>query len=295
MIRIERHDIRTIAEEYFNLLNDWRKRLTKRSSLYALASVYPQKLRELILCEPGGLEKCRNHTGVAGTIFPDAYNAFFYNYYVDDAKTVNVAQWLSKRLKIRVCPYCNRTYTFTVEKEHTHSGRVVRIKPEMDHFFPKSNAKYQHLALSFYNLIPSCPICNHVKGKEQIDYHPYAGHLAKGGEPYFEVQMNNPNDNGIFPDNPIVTIQNSNKNVDILALKELYLGHSDYVKELLDKIQAYNHSLYEPLINSFQMAGKTSEYVDKLIWGTSVDVTELDKRPLSKLTHDILRQFNVLD
>lgn len=291
MIRIDRYDLPIIAEEYLSLLNDWRKGLKRKSSLYSLAGVSPEDLRAQILCEPARLESCPNYTGINAKIFPEAYKAFFYNYFVDRAKTVNIAQWLSKRLKIRVCPYCNRTYTFTVNK----NGKGRRIKPEMDHFYPKSNVKYQHLALSFYNLIPSCPICNHAKGEELIDYHPYVGHIANGGEPYFEVLRNTPSQNGdLFPDNPVVAIQNPNKNVDILSLNELYRGHSDYVKELLDKIQAYNHSLYEPLINSFQMAGNTSEYVDRLIWGTPVDVAELDKRPLSKLTYDILHQFDIL-
>ncbi|MBD5235794.1 MAG: hypothetical protein HDS61_05165 [Barnesiella sp.] len=295
MIRINRYDIQTIAEEYFNHLDNWRKKLKLASPLFPFAGISYRTLRELILCEPAKLANCQNHTGIDAEKFPEAYKAFFYSYFVDNTKTVNIAQWLSKRLKIRVCPYCNRTYTFTVKKRR-RNGKVVRIKPEMDHFFPKGNANYKHLALSFYNLVPSCPTCNHVKKDKQIDYHPYVGHLDGKEDPYFEVTVKSSTSDGcIFPNNPVVKIQNSNKNVDTLVLDELYKCHSDYVKELLDKIQAYNHSLYEPLINSFQTTGNTQEQIDKLIWGTPIDDSQFDKRPLSKLTYDILRQFKVLD
>ncbi len=283
--------MQAIAEEYFNLLNAWRHKLPSKSSLHPLAKVTDKELRALILCPPEQLASCPNHPKIKSDIFPKAYANFFYNCFIDNARTVNIAHWLTKRLKIRVCPYCNRTYTFTVEKVYQNTGKVVRVKPEIDHFYPKSNKNYQHLALSFYNLIPSCPICNHAKKDEIFDYHPYVGNLASVGEPYFEVTLK---DGGIFSDNPVAVLNNAPKNADTLALNELYEGHTDYVKELLDKIQAYNHSLYDPLITSFQMEGKTAEYIDQLIWGTYVDATQLDKRPLSKLTHDILRQFDIL-
>lgn len=60
-----------------------------------------------------------------------------------------------KTLDLKTCPYCNRNYTFAVDE---NSGK---LRPEIDHFYPKSI--YPFLAMSFYNLIPSCSICNHTK------------------------------------------------------------------------------------------------------------------------------------
>ncbi len=292
MIKIERYNLQHIAERYFSMLNDWRLNQSN-SRLSELAKIPVQQFRELILCPPGKLGTFIDQTGIDTSVFPPAYGAFFYNKFVDGATKENVSYWLSRQLNVRVCPYCNRTYTFTVKK--CRNGKVTRVRPEFDHFYPKSNPRYRHLALSFYNLIPSCQICNHVKIDHLIEYHPYIGSVASGGEPYFEVQVSGTQRNDqLFPENPVVLIKNPDKNTQVLALDELYKVHTDYVKELLDKIQAYNHSLYDPLISSFQMSGKTADYIDRLIWGTSVDTTQFDKRPLSKLTHDILHQFDII-
>ncbi len=61
-------------------------------------------------------------------------------------------------IDLKTCPYCNRNYTFIVDEE---SGK---LRPEIDHFYPKSI--YPFLSMSFYNLIPSCPICNHTKSSK---------------------------------------------------------------------------------------------------------------------------------
>jgi len=70
-------------------------------------------------------------------------------------------------LDLKTCPYCNRNYTFLVNDE------TGKLRPEIDHFYPKSI--YPFLAMSFFNLIPSCSICNHTKSnivKENLD-NPY--------------------------------------------------------------------------------------------------------------------------
>jgi len=37
-------------------------------------------------------------------------------------------------------------------------------------FIPK---KYPLFALSLYNLIPACAVCNNIKGEHEISFHPY--------------------------------------------------------------------------------------------------------------------------
>lgn len=59
---------------------------------------------------------------------------------------------LSKESKLRTCPYCNHSFSITIDE----SGRGFR--PSLDHFYDK--ARYPHLGLSLYNLIPSCSSCN---------------------------------------------------------------------------------------------------------------------------------------
>ena len=81
---------------------------------------------------------------------------------------------LCKKINLRVCPYCNRQYIFTVKnlkKEWTD-------RPQLDHFFVKSI--YPFLSCSFYNLIPSCPFCNEGKGDEEEEtIYPYIEEFGK--------------------------------------------------------------------------------------------------------------------
>ncbi len=65
-----------------------------------------------------------------------------------------LAYWLQSQLGVKVCPYCNRMYTTT-------SYGKKRTRPEFDHFYPQS--RYPYLAVSLFNLIPSCNICNKLK------------------------------------------------------------------------------------------------------------------------------------
>lgn len=67
----------------------------------------------------------------------------------------STAYWLQRQLGVKVCPYCNRMYTITLFGEN-------KIRPDFDHFYPKS--KYPYLSVSLFNLIPSCSMCNTKKG-----------------------------------------------------------------------------------------------------------------------------------
>ena len=59
--------------------------------------------------------------------------------------------------KIRICPYCG----MEVVRESSRSKRQI------DHFLPKR--KYPFFALCYYNLIPSCDICNEAPNKGAND------------------------------------------------------------------------------------------------------------------------------
>lgn len=59
-----------------------------------------------------------------------------------------------KMLNLRICPYCGRAFIYSVQQ----SGRKTVVKPQIDHFLPKSI--YPFFALSYMNLIPSCQTCN---------------------------------------------------------------------------------------------------------------------------------------
>lgn len=96
------------------------------------------------------------------------------------SKSKSKSYWLTRVKEQEVCTYCNRQYTFTVIKDlkngkrENDDSRIAR--PALDHWFPES--LYPIMSLSFYNLIPSCTICNSsAKGdalfKFETHIHPY--------------------------------------------------------------------------------------------------------------------------
>ena len=99
--------------------------------------------------------------------------AFGYDNFIDQKKSWDAYE-LCEALKIDVCPYCNRQYIFTVDNQ---SGMV---RPELDHYFPKQ--KYPYLSACFFNLIPSCSVCNHLKSSQddRVVY-PYENEFGKHG------------------------------------------------------------------------------------------------------------------
>ena len=189
--------------------------------------------------------------------------------------------WLAKELNIKTCPYCNRAYTFTVKANGT-------TRPEFDHFRPKS--KFPYFALSFYNLVPSCLVCNHLKGEKIINIHPYEkefGNEYKFQLDPLEIMLKNEVSHvNIKPDE-------NNANIGVFMLNELYNNHMDYINEIVDRAKAYNADYYDSLIESFHQMGAHPSEINRYIWGCYLDVAEQGKRPLSKLTKDILDQLDI--
>jgi len=147
---------------------------------------------------------------------------------------------LAARLDVRVCPYCNRQYTFTVI---TVDNNVSR--PEFDHFF--SQEKYPLLSMSFYNLIPSCKICNstlkHTKQfsldrnihpylygfdkAARFNYHAKDSRTAIGMGINMEITLTSKEDH--------LLSEQLNNNIRIFKLKDIYRGHRDIVAEIVRK------------------------------------------------------------
>jgi len=149
---------------------------------------------------------------------------------------------LTHHLGVRICPYCNRNFTTTLsrlkstskDKELNKQGSSVkkfgRARPQLDHYYPK--AQYPYLAISLYNLIPSCNICNSsLKGS--IDFydvkhlHPYENELDRNYK--FKARLINNTQSSIAQkDHP--------KNINISRLSEkINYDQIEIEVELIDK------------------------------------------------------------
>ncbi len=204
---------------------------------------------------------------------------------------------LAKNLNYKTCPYCNRNYTVTVVEK---GKRIVR--PDFDHFFPKD--KYPLLTLSFYNLIPSCPLCNRsVKGAATIVYgkylHPYEeGYGTALKINYFPLDTDSAH--GIKSNFKILTMLNPmestkaircENNFKLFKLKEIYEeSHCGEIADIVRKHIVSNGKYLEVLHKAFPKLGTFHELY-KIAFGNYYDELHFEKRPLSKLTKDIVEQL----
>lgn len=197
--------------------------------------------------------------------------------------------------KVKGCPYCNRQYIFTLGNH--------KVRPQFDHYYPKSI--YPYLALSIFNLIPSCSICN--QAKSSFDTHdcpilyPYEEEFGD------EVRFRTISDDikyihGMTDDFDLYLQMDgvdSEKEKKIkqqykqLHLKELYDEHKDYVRDI-----AWNHYInsedrIDEIMRVFPQMFSTREEAIAIVYMNDVRKENLGKRPLAKLTRDIYRELEI--
>lgn len=236
--------------------------------------------------------------GKGKTYRDDLLKVFYYKTY-DKWKAYELAH----KISINVCPYCNRNYTFVLGSDVNKGTRF-----EFDHFLDK--ARYPYLALSFYNLVPSCHVCNsNLKGSAKFN-------LEENIHPYIEG----------FSDNIVFSLKPKNinfingrsssyhigfrkhglnkfcnkkigaafNNIKKFRLIKLYNMHKDYVNEIIQKSVIYNEDYIKELYNKYNGTLFSSEAdVKRMVFGNYTHESDLSKRPLSKLTRDIVNELEI--
>ncbi len=203
----------------------------------------------------------------------------------------DTAYEILKVMNVNVCPYCNRQYTFTVKKK---TSIEKKIRPEFDHFFPKSNCPL--LAVSIYNLVPSCGLCNKGKSNSPSEkfLYPYEESFEDKGI-HFEI----PNVVGNLLKQEEIVVQLEpveihedliNQYNDSFKIESLYEQHSDYISELLYKNYIFNDEAIESIYSSYKELFNSPSELKQLILG-NYEPDNFNQRPLSKLTKDIIQQL----
>lgn len=224
-------------------------------------------------------------------------NIILYNLFVKscyDDTTIFSKHNFIRTMDIDTCPYCNRSYIYYLSKNK-------EIKPEIDHFFPKS--KYPFLAMSFYNLVPSCQTCNGFGAKEEKDplikglINPY---LLKNSDFSFTFEpVSSRIISTLLDKNSIKVkiIKNIPGHLDVFKLKELYELHSDHVVELIFKSKIKYSDTYREYLNRYFENGQkfSDNEIDRMILGNYATEEDIHKRPLAKLYQDIGKELGLIN
>lgn len=209
------------------------------------------------------------------------------------------------RLGVSVCPYCGRAFTTTAKLKRGAFHRTNQI----DHFIPQ--AKHPHLALSIWNLIPSCASCNLTKSKQDFKNLPYP--YAEGfGDLYrfnfdvtksldYMIEFGTSEDwkpslteyeNG--DDSEVELLRKLKYEAQMLHIEELYSSHANYVRDICLQRMIFNDAYIDEMLENFKGYFKSREEVRRLLYMKSIDSDKIGSMPLDKLTRDIDMQIEAL-
>ena len=211
---------------------------------------------------------------------------------------------LVEATETNVCPYCNRVFVQNITLANGGS-----MKGQLDHFLPKE--KFPYLAISKYNLVPSCPFCNSVTLKGSTD--PRMEHMVS---PYSLKDAhglkftNNIRKKGFLN---LTTCAQSVKvsvncqgnpdlknNARVFHLKDIYNSHTDYVAEMYYRYNMTKSPFYKAFAYQMlnQNAGRgfwriklSQAEWDRIVLGVYTDENDFKKRPMSKFCMDMMDDF----
>ena len=83
-------------------------------------------------------------------------------------------------------------------------------------------------------------------------------------------------------------------NVDAFVLDQLYKKHNDYASEIVFKAIANEKGYLDSIKQEFHNMGLSDELINSIIWNTSFTSETSVKRPLSKMTADVIAQVKEL-
>lgn len=263
-------------------------------------------LKDLILIPPEDSYQKNldliNHFGINAANQDAALSLI--NKVIDYSIFDGVAYWLGAKLGINTCPYCNRSFIHTIVDRH----RKEIIRPTFDHFYPQS--RHPFLSLSFYNLIPSCYYCNSSLKTATVitpntHLHPYLEGFGEDGRFKILVVGNKPNKSD--PENYSIWLQEfipntqpkyrkifGNSQVEgnrnLFQINQLYMSHRDVVGELIVKCDKYSGGHADSLHKILGQLGTDKSEFYKFYFGNYLNDKDFHRRPLAKMTKDIVKQ-----
>lgn len=209
----------------------------------------------------------------------------------------NVFPKYVRRLKVKSCVYCNAAYAVTDEK--------CRGYYDLDHWMPKS--LYPYLCISFFNLQPSCPVCNRTKGNdEQVEFFNLYEEDATENLDVMNLDLDELSIAHYLlnhtPENLHIRLAASQKKYlkicnDMnakLHITDMYAEHKDVAEEVVWKCLAYNRGYLQLTKMSFGNFAPTTADVNRFILGTYANPEEIHKRPMTQLVQGIAKQFGIL-
>ena len=228
--------------------------------------------------------------------------------YSDKYQYKVLTPFFTENFNFRTCFYCNKDFITNFKKEKNELVSTFQL----DHFFDK--ATYPYLALSYYNLIPSCPTCNSskVKGsKNTLEHDSNVGKfqnetcIAPNDKNFdfhkkvkFKLLLDDSCKNLHIKSKDDIDINLKgnysdmyDKYIEIFKLNERYKAHKNIVFDMIQKAELYPESRLKELQN---LTGIPFQEIKKDIFNLIDENEDLSKQPFSKLIVDMSKELGIL-
>lgn len=258
--------VKGVIEPVININDNREKKLFDNNELYELFNLDGFKDRFLRSTKTLGKSR-KNLKGVGES---------YYKLLPDD-----LANKIRKKSGVVGCPYCNRNYVGFDDKK----GTANKHNNQLDHIYPKEF--FPELALSLYNLIPSCSSCNNSKRSDFLNYHPYISRQPSDSVRFsFELTKDYLKKAHNVKDLDDITII-VNERYAQFKLNPQYAIHQNYLKSVAMTYKQYIRGRNEQERKKIKaiLIGK----------GVSKNLASTDDVTLSHLTKEFLNHLEEID
>jgi hypothetical protein len=224
------------------------------------------------------------------------YNYFLQSKFERNDGSVYNSGYLAHRIAIPVCPYCNENYTYRfVYPAHPHFRRSY----DWDHIHNKDH--YPFFAISFFNLVPSCKVCNFIKLNQNQNF--LNPHLEVNTDTLFSFHfgaldlgfLQNEDSIKLF----ILYYKNTpyyheiKNTVGMAGLLARFSKHKSLIKDIINRQRIYppEYLATLPTFSGQIPDPNTASRLRETFFSTVFNHEGYYLRPFSKLTNDILRRL----
>lgn len=271
--------------DYFDLLiADYPKVLTLEPIEW---KQYIDKYNEVLKREPDMLKTVVAYRKTETKVFTGK----LYERIIDCLQYTKARVILGKihqQMGLKTCVYCNVIPTMS------NNGEVFY---QMDHYLPQS--LYPFLGTYFYNLQPSCGVCNDHKKTQDCDFGLYVNSEQHKELSPFRFVPKVKNLDGPYPECEDIQFRGKEANVtkeskaheEMFHINNLYAGYKDEVSALYTDAYKMNPSIVEANAACWGIPATKKDVLAYMSGHLSLEEKDVHKKTLTKLKQDTIKQL----
>ena len=195
---------------------------------------------------------------------------------------------IHQQMGLKACVYCNAIPTMS------YNGEVFY---QMDHYLPQS--LYPFLGTCFYNLQPSCGVCNDHKKTQDCDFGLYVNSEQHKELSPFRFVPKIESLDGPYPRCEEIQFRGKEANVtkesqaheEMFHINNLYAGYKDEVSALYTDAYKMNPSMVEVNAACLGIPATKEDVLAYMSGHLSLEEKDIHKKTLTKLKQDTIKQL----